>query len=212
MHLLVARHRRVERRCDLADERQCDVGEHHAPAVGRGRRIALDDPDAVAGVVPLHQVREEESGGAAADDPDVHMAPRSRASRARVSVIVSRNCRLRILPTGLNGNSVTSSSRSGSLKLAMFCCLRNAISSSKVRVSALLRDDERARLLAEHRIGHRHQRHGLYLRVREDQILHLLAADLLAAAIDQVLLAPFREDVAPLLTHDVAHAVEAVRR
>ena len=49
VHLLVARHRRVELGRDVTDERQRDVGEHHAPAVGRGRRIALDDPDAVAG-------------------------------------------------------------------------------------------------------------------------------------------------------------------
>ena len=46
----------------------------------------------------------------------------------------SRKLRLRILPTGLSGNSLTISSRSGSLKAAMSCARRNAISSSKVSV------------------------------------------------------------------------------
>ena len=72
--LLVARDRRVELGCDVADERERDVGEDHAPAVRGVRGIALDDANAMAGIVPLHEVREEESGGPAADDADVHAA------------------------------------------------------------------------------------------------------------------------------------------
>src|SRR6185312_6080788 len=135
VHLVVARHRRVELGSNLKHEGKRDVAEHHSPAVGRCRRITLDDPDVMAGVVPLHQVGEKESGRAAADDANVHAAPRARASRASVSVISSRNSRFSILPTGLNGNSVTTSRRSGSLNAAMFRCRRKAISSSNMSVS-----------------------------------------------------------------------------
>jgi hypothetical protein len=49
---------------------------------------------------------------------------------------------------------------------------------------------------AEYRIGHRDQRHHLDLGVHVDEILDFLAADLLAAAIDEILAAAFGVDVA----------------
>src|SRR5205823_679416 len=135
VHLLAVGYRCVKLGGDIADESERDVGEHHTPAIGRVGWIALDDADAVAAIMPLHQVREKEAGRAAADDADVHVALPSRPSRASFSVIISRNCRFMILPTGLNGSSVTTSRRSGSLKDAMFCWRRNAISSSNASVS-----------------------------------------------------------------------------
>src|SRR5690606_11841339 len=51
--------------------------------------------------------------------------------------------------------------------------------------AARLQHDEGARLLAEHRVGHRDHAAGVDPRVLEDQVLDLVAADLLAAAVDQ---------------------------
>ena len=49
--------------------------------------------------------------------------------------------------------------------------------------------------------------------MREDEVLNLLRADLLAATVDQVLLAPLDDVVAGgVPAHQVAGAVEAVRR
>ena len=80
VHLLVARHRRVELGGHVADERERDVGEDHAPAVRRARRIALEHANAVRGGVPLHEIGEEQSRRAAADDTDVHCAGLQRHS------------------------------------------------------------------------------------------------------------------------------------
>src|SRR5262249_51181441 len=58
-----------------------------------------------------------------------------------------------------------------------------------------------ARLFAEHRIRHRHEHDRFHGRMRKDQVLDLVATDLLATAIDLVLAAPFGVDVAAALAH-----------
>ena len=71
----------------VADERQRDVGEDDAPAIRGVGWITLDDADAVARVLTLHEVGEEQSGGTTAHDPDVHPAPDDpRIGRGRLSV------------------------------------------------------------------------------------------------------------------------------
>ena len=69
----------VDLRSDVANERQRDVGEHQAPAVGGAFGIALVDADVVTGIGAPHQVGEEQSRRTAADDANLH-ACRSRAS------------------------------------------------------------------------------------------------------------------------------------
>jgi len=49
------------------------VGQHHAPAEGVERSVALDHRDAVGGVLLLHQQGEIETGGPAANAEDVHV-------------------------------------------------------------------------------------------------------------------------------------------
>src|SRR5690606_29534241 len=63
--------------------------------------------------------------------------------------------------------------------------------------------DEGARLLAEHRVGHADDAAAEHRGMRDDEILDLVAADLLAAAVDQVLLATLGEQPAAPLAHDV---------
>src|SRR5262249_16431555 len=79
------------------------------------------------------------------------------------------------------------------------------------QVSCRLWDDERAHPLAQDRVGHRHARHVEHDRMGQDQVLDLLRADLLAAAIDQVFLPPL-DDVVPrrMAAHQVAGHVKAV--
>ena len=104
------------------------------------------------------------------------------------------------------------SSRSGSLNDAICCARRCAISSSNVSVGPRVQHDAGARLLAEDRIGHGDDADLPDLGEAEDQVLDLVAADLLAAAVDEVLPAAFGVDVAAALPDDVAHPVEAVGR
>ena len=53
------------------------VAEHHAPAEGVERAVALDHRDLERRVLPLHQQREVQAGGAAADADDLHIRPES---------------------------------------------------------------------------------------------------------------------------------------
>ena len=64
------------------------VGEHHAPAEGVVGPVALDDGDVVRCAPQLlHQQREVQAGGAAADADDLHAAS-SRAQRSGSGVDV----------------------------------------------------------------------------------------------------------------------------
>ncbi|CAJ7666223.1 Uncharacterised protein [Burkholderia pseudomallei] len=75
------------------------------------------------------------------------------------------------------------------------------------------RDDERARALAEQRIGHRDERRVADLRMREQQVLDFLGGYFFAAAIDLVLVAALDDEVAFFgAAHAVAAAIEAVGR
>ena len=77
--------------------------------------------------------------------------------------------------------------------------------------AAGLRHDAGAHALAELGIGHRHAGDVLHRVVREDEVLDLLGADLLAAAIDEILLAALDHVVAGrMLAHQIAGAVEAI--
>src|SRR5207237_7810968 len=67
-----------------------------------------------------------------------------------------------------------------------------------------------AGLLAEHRIGHRHDRRLLYLRMRIEQRLDVRRIELHAAAIDDVLAAPGDGVVAPALLGEIAGAEPAI--
>jgi hypothetical protein len=49
------------------------VGEHHAPAEGVVRLIALDHRDVVGRVLLFHQEREIQPGGSAANADDFHV-------------------------------------------------------------------------------------------------------------------------------------------
>src|SRR5439155_8043130 len=70
-----------------------------------------------------------------------------------------------------------------------------------------------AHLLAQVGVGHRYAGDVLHRRVPEDQILDLLGADLLAAAVDKVLLPAFDDVVSGRVqAHQVAGPVEALRR
>ena len=71
-HDLVVSHRLIEFGSDVADERQRNIREDQSPAIGGAFRIALVDMDIVSRIRATHQVREEESGRAAADDSDLH--------------------------------------------------------------------------------------------------------------------------------------------
>src|SRR5260221_6657921 len=62
--------------------------------------------------------------------------------------------------------------------------------------TTLFRSHASAHLLAQIRIGHRHTGDVLHRGMREDQILDLLGADLLPAAVDEVLLPAFDHVIA----------------
>ena len=117
------------------------------------------------------------------------------------------------LPNGDSGKSSSTSRRSGSLNLAMPRPSRKAVSSSSVRLCPGRRMHARAHALAEHRVRVRHAGGVAHRGVHEDEVLHLLGADLLAAAVDEVLDAPLDQVRAGrVAAHQVAGAVEAVRR
>src|SRR5260221_14792400 len=79
--------------------------------------------------------------------------------------------------------------------------------------TTLFRSHASAHLLAQIRIGHRHTGDVLHRGMREDQILDLLGADLLPAAVDEVLLPAFDHVIARRVqAHQVAGTVEAVGR
>jgi len=63
-----------ERRVGILQEAQADVGEHHAPAVGRALGVLLEDADAVGAIVLLGKQREIQAGRAGTDDVDLHDA------------------------------------------------------------------------------------------------------------------------------------------
>ena len=63
------------RRVGFAQVAERLVGEHDAPAERVVRAVALDHADAVRGRLPLHQQREVQAGGTAADAHDVHGTP-----------------------------------------------------------------------------------------------------------------------------------------
>ena len=67
----------VDLRSDVANERQRDVGEHQAPAVGGAFGIALVDANVVTGTGAPHQVGEEQSRRSAANDPYFHAFARA---------------------------------------------------------------------------------------------------------------------------------------
>ena len=86
-----------------------------------------------------------------------------------------------------------------------------SISSSNDRRLPVAQDDAGAHALAEIGVGHGDAGDVLHRRMRQDQVLDLLGADLLAAAVDQVLLAALDHVVARgMLAHQIARAVEAV--
>ncbi len=117
------------------------------------------------------------------------------------------------LPKVDTGKSLTTSSRSGSLNLAISLRLQERDQFLQRQRPARAQDHAGAHLLAHRRVGHRHAGHVLHRRVHQDQVLDLLGADLLAAAVDQVLLAALDDVVARrMLAHQVARAIEAVGR
>ena len=76
------------------------IGEDDAPAEGVGGPVALEDRDFVAPVLLLHQDREVEAGGPAADDGNPHRRRPPVAGRATGRLHMprgaredSRNCR-----------------------------------------------------------------------------------------------------------------------
>src|SRR5580765_7573602 len=93
----------------------------------------------------------------------------------------------------------------GQLELGDLLPLEEIHQRLQVELLVLLQDHAGAHLLAEVRIRHRHAGDVLHRRMREDQVLDFLGADLLAAAIDQVLLSSL-DDVVPgrMLAHQVA--------
>src|SRR5262245_60985283 len=115
----------------VAQEVERTIGEDDAEAESRIGVVLLDDPDVVPRLVPLHEVRQVEARWSGANDQDLQRG----WSCANFAAMISRSSRFRILPTGLSGSSAAVSSRSGSLKAAICCARRKAISSAKLNVS-----------------------------------------------------------------------------
>ena len=145
----------------------------------------------------------------------VASAPASRSGSRRAQPQEKRATRsfLDTLPNGDSGKDSSTSSRSGSLNLAISLARRNVDQLRERRRIGVAgcSDDAGAHPLAQDRVRHRDAGDVLHRRVGQDQVLDLLGADLLAAAVDQVLLAALDHVVAGRVPpHQVARAVEAV--
>src|SRR5581483_6423442 len=120
---------------------------------------------------------------------------------------------LRDLAEGRDGQVLDHQHALGQLEFRDLLLLQEIDQLGELELRPLFQDQAGAHLLAEVRVGHRHAGHVLHRRVREDEVLDLLGADLLPAAVDEVLLAPLDHVVARrMAAHQVAGAVEAVRR
>src|SRR6266496_2463224 len=125
----------------------------------------------------------------------------------------ARSAFLSILPTLVAGSSGTMTSRSGHLNRATSAFVMAARTSSRGERGAGRQDGVDADPLAELGVGHGDGGDLGDLRELVDEILHLLRADLLPAAVDHVLVPPLDDEVAVgPAADDVAAAVPAVGR